>query len=380
MLRKRMTVSECASLPNYYYVCSPMPNETWYQDNDYQFIWKNMGPYYIASGPGSDLSTSYIDIHLYYRKNYAYHYIRNWTDIPLISGELDVTVTSDWFPTASGTNTTWSMYGYILPNGTNATAELLNTVSMYPRPFNFTAFQLGDGVTTNNGGTGGTGQDATSPSGGGGDHLPGWAIAVIVIAVLALVAVTGLIIWGIWFFRRRKPSAQQKQQEQERQRLQQQPPTGAMRQLKGDISRSNSPGSGSQGTFRAPVYDGASIHSSTPIATGGAAPGSARDSATTEASYGSRPRTSPPADSFRNLLQHYPDWKSTTVITADPASDDTEIQRRRLGEAILQRELQEEGAAVKHTDHRPLPIQTVAPPSQPVHESTAVVLERSPSS
>lgn len=79
----------------------------------------------------------HIDLYMYYRENYEYRPIKNWTDLPRAQGFLDVQVDGTWFPTRSTTNKTWTLYGYYLPSGLDPTAELTNPASQYPRPFNF---------------------------------------------------------------------------------------------------------------------------------------------------------------------------------------------------------------------------------------------------
>lgn len=66
----------------------------------------------------------------------------------------------------------------------------------------------------------------------------------------------------------------------------------------------------------------------------------------------------PSADSYRNLLRNTA-WQD-------------ELRRQQLGDEILQRELNEEGASVRHAEHRPLTVTTEAVPDI---ESRAVVLE-----
>lgn len=341
---------------------------------------------------------------MYYRENYAYQEIFHWDNLPLLDGSLTVTVNESWFPIPTNSpNQTWTLYGYYLPAGTNASQELVNTYSMFPRPFNFTAIrkyilytymddhplisssylELGDG--SSNGGSDSQGNSShagSSSSSSDSDHLPGWAIAVIVIACVALAAVIAAIFAALWYFRRRRQNANAEAVNvSSTAAASSSPPPPPMSQANISSSNNNNDlGTNTANSSKPAIQgnDGESIYSSTPMmaAVAGTGMSSVRDSSTTDGSNASRARTSPPADTFRNLLQHYPDWKA---VLPGQEEDHDEAQRRRLGEALLQRELEEEGAAVKHTDHRALAIQTVAPPHEP-QESTAVVLERSPSS
>ena len=62
-----------------------------------------------------------------------------WHDLPLLTGSLTVNVNNSWFPQPAdeGQNKTWTMYGWFLPAGRNATQMLLETETTYPRPFNW---------------------------------------------------------------------------------------------------------------------------------------------------------------------------------------------------------------------------------------------------
>ncbi|CDH48736.1 predicted protein [Lichtheimia corymbifera JMRC:FSU:9682] len=381
MISKRITESECANMGNAYPICAPQTSDTWYQGNEYKFIWNYNFPYFIS---GQSQADSWLDLHLYFRENYAYQEIFHWDNLPLLDGSLTVTVNESWFPIPTNSpNQTWTLYGYYLPAGTNASQELVNTYSMFPRPFNFTAVQLGDG--SSNGGSDNQGNSShadSSSSSSDSDHLPGWAIAVIVIACVALAAVIAAIFAALWYFRRRRQNANAEAVNvSSTAAASSSPPPPPMSQANISSSNNNNDmGTNTANSSKPAIQgnDGESIYSSTPMmaAVAGTGMSSVRDSSTTDGSNASRARTSPPADTFRNLLQHYPDWKA---VLPGQEEDHDEAQRRRLGEALLQRELEEEGAAVKQTDHRALAIQTVAPPHEP-QESTAVVLERSPSS
>lgn len=75
---------------------------------------------------------------LYYKQNYAYQAVKNWTNIDRSQGHLTVQVDSSWFPSPpEALNKTWTYYGYYLPVGMDPVAELVNPDSLYPRPFNF---------------------------------------------------------------------------------------------------------------------------------------------------------------------------------------------------------------------------------------------------
>lgn len=256
---------------------------------------------------------------------------------------------------------------------------------MNDHPLISSYIELGDG--SSNGGSNSQGNSShadSNSSSSDSDHLPGWAIAVIVIACVALAAVIAAIFAALWYFRRRRQNANAEAinaSSTAAASSSSPPPPPPMSQANiASNNNNNDLGTSTAHSSKPAIQsnDGESIYSSTPMMAAAAGTGmsSVRDSSTTDGSNASRARTSPPADTFRNLLQHYPDWKA---VLPGQEEDHDEAQRRRLGEALLQRELEEEGAAVKQTDHRALAIQTVAPPHEP-QESTAVVLERSPSS
>ena len=78
---------------------------------------------------------------MYYKENYAFQPIKNWTNVHRAEGQLAVQVDDSWFPdfleSGSKQNKTWSLYGLYLPAGMDPSEELSNPESQYPRPFNF---------------------------------------------------------------------------------------------------------------------------------------------------------------------------------------------------------------------------------------------------
>lgn len=80
-----------------------------------------------------------LNLFLYYKHNYAYEAVKNWTDIDRSQGHLTVQVDDSWFPAGpEPTDKSWTYYGLYLPAGIDPAAELVNPDSQYPRPFNFT--------------------------------------------------------------------------------------------------------------------------------------------------------------------------------------------------------------------------------------------------
>ncbi|KAI9254598.1 hypothetical protein BDA99DRAFT_161519 [Phascolomyces articulosus] len=137
MINKRdVTEYECSNWGNQYPVCEPTSKDTWYQGSDYKFIWNYNNPYYIINTPVENNS---LDFHLYHLENFAYKHIREWNNLPLLTGSLEVNVNNTWFPKPApeNKNETWQMFGWFLPAGSNATQMLTATDSTYPRPFNW---------------------------------------------------------------------------------------------------------------------------------------------------------------------------------------------------------------------------------------------------
>ncbi|KAI7847869.1 hypothetical protein BDC45DRAFT_524907 [Circinella umbellata] len=153
--------------------CSPIPSDTWYNGSSYQFVWNYNYPFYVSS--------EYINLFLYYKENYAFQPIKNWTNMHRAEGQLAVQVDDSWFPnlleSESKQNKTWSIYGLYLPAGMDPSKELSNPESQYPRPFNFSVVQLAYPFN-----------HPVSHPGEIDNGLPGWAMAVITLGALTTVA------------------------------------------------------------------------------------------------------------------------------------------------------------------------------------------------
>ncbi|KAI8342786.1 hypothetical protein BC941DRAFT_148274 [Chlamydoabsidia padenii] len=119
---------------NQYPYCSPLTTDTWVNGTTHQFIWNYNYPFYVSSES--------LDLTMYYIKNYQYTLIKNWTDLTTSNGALTVTVDDTWFPTPSyNGNKTWNLSLFYLPAGMNASIELQNTNSLYPRPYSFSVIR-----------------------------------------------------------------------------------------------------------------------------------------------------------------------------------------------------------------------------------------------
>ncbi|KAG0171327.1 hypothetical protein DFQ28_003861 [Apophysomyces sp. BC1034] len=339
-MEKRQDIP-CQDKGNGFAFCSPLWTDTWYNGSRYEFIWNYN-------------NSERLNLFLYYKENFAYRSIKNWTNLTCKDGGLDVTVDNSWFPNqldhGSG-NKTWTLYGFYLPTGLDPTVQLVSPDSQFPRPFNFSVVQSayaadgsgGDGRVGEEG-VGSGNHQGSDPAASHGALLPGWAIAVVVIGSVALVATAAtLIILAVLRTRRRKrtnklmPSASNQD----------------MARVDRNHDNLSKP---------APLYDGGSIYSTTPMM---AAEGNARftdpprlsalenSSRPSIAAYASTSKLSDGAmltDTFRAAIQR-PEW---------PTHENDEQRRRRLGEELLQQQLAEEGASVKHAERRPTRIQYVA--------------------
>ncbi|KAI7863504.1 hypothetical protein BDF14DRAFT_1733922 [Spinellus fusiger] len=139
-----MDATACRKLGNAYTVCVPSYVDTWENGTAHNFIWNYEQPFYVSSPT--------ISLYLYYKQNFAYNLIKNWTDMSTSSGELDVVVDDTWFPMtlpAGSGNQTLTLFGFFLPSNLNATYELTSTTSSYPRPFNFTVLRKYRRMETN---------------------------------------------------------------------------------------------------------------------------------------------------------------------------------------------------------------------------------------
>ncbi|KAI8640778.1 hypothetical protein BD408DRAFT_229027 [Parasitella parasitica] len=105
-LQKRQ---ECDGLLSF---CSPLANSTWYQNNEYQFVWnKNHSFFMYNRNPSFDIHLVTVSPTLERRT------IKSWFNLTSTNDSLAVKVTSDWFPTTlpnSASNKTWNMHVILL--------------------------------------------------------------------------------------------------------------------------------------------------------------------------------------------------------------------------------------------------------------------------
>lgn len=187
--------------------------------------------------------------------------------------------------------------------------------------------------------------NSLSSSSSSSSTLPGWAIAIIVIAVIALVCGAAALIWAILISRRNKRNNKLI------------PIVGGGRN---DSNRS--------GRDKQLYKDSGSINSQakmTAFRSTDSVPMSAAENASSVGTLASRQTYTQPftpydnklsstdavllADTFRNTLgRSTADWNPTAGTATDGDEEQEELKRRRLGEALLQRQLEEDGTSVKH--------------------------------
>ncbi|CDH54665.1 predicted protein [Lichtheimia corymbifera JMRC:FSU:9682] len=313
--KRQVTVSaSCASQPNTVGICSPTSNDVWYNGSYYEFTWKYNNPAYITSEDNT------INLYLLYESDGTYTSVKEWKGLPRSPGSFVQQVDDSWFPSKlpdNSANKTWQPYAYVLTDGYEYQQEIENDYN-FPKPVQFTLIQSAHNTSTD---------ESDSPNGSGsanasnsGSGLPGWLIAVIVIACVVFVAaLAGLL----WFIRRLKrtnaqnnvaaagAAANMRDSKTSDQRNLMQTTDASMptipRPFAGSISNSN---------------DMSSIHSSTPIMASvrNAPPGSPQQSSPTksiaEAELGNKPPTSP---AVAHIMQNQEARQSSSILSSTDA-------------------------------------------------------------
>lgn len=200
-------------------------------------------------------------------------------------------------------------------------------------------------TNTNNNNDKNNGNNSSNSLSSSSSALPGWAIAIIVIAVVALVCGAAALIWAILISRRNKRNNKLI------------PIVGGGRN---DNKRS--------GRDKQLYKDSGSISSQakmTAFRSTDSVPMSAAENASSVGTLASRQTYTQPftpydnklsstdavllADTFRNTLgRSTADWNPTASTATGGDEEQEELKRRRLGEALLQRQLEEDGTSVKH--------------------------------
>ncbi|KAI8983997.1 hypothetical protein BDF20DRAFT_911172 [Mycotypha africana] len=319
----------CSDRGNEYPFCLPTSSDVWQDGSTQSFVWNKKYPFYV--------DYERLDLYLYHYIKFEYINVKNFTNLERRSGGIEVTVDDSWFlsPLQNGESSkNWTMMGFYLPSKANPAVELASPTSMYPRPFNFTVTQLSNSskdntnpLSTNSNSNNDGSRSQNGPSSTPSTSLPAWAIAAIVIGIIGLLCAAAALIW-----------------------------------------------------LQIDNNDNASMTSKTYITgglggTGNAIMTSMENISSVGSLASSRPFSPPNTPFVPNTPPLRPppiplspssstnDWHSyqyqpqSVAIGSNSGSnsfiipsteEDEELRRRRLGEALLQRQLAEDGTSVKH--------------------------------
>ncbi|EIE80963.1 hypothetical protein G6F46_001394 [Rhizopus delemar] len=295
-------VESCSKENNGISACTPTTTDIWVNGTSHYFIWKYNNPFYV--------NAEYLNLYLYYIINYAYVNVKNYNNLTTLTGGIHITVDDSWFLSPSLTSQNLTMYGFLLPSTANVTLELSDPDSQYPRPFNFTVTQLAsthlnsnpNSASTPNSTTDDTTNNTNNSHNTTHNALPGWAIAVIVIAVIGLICGAVALFWITVVSRKNKKNNKLI-----------------------PVIITPKPGKDTEKV----LVDSISVNSQAPIL----ACRSSESVAMRESSIASRPLTDATIEAFRSTPMY---------------EEEEEMRRRRLGEALLQKQLEEDGTSVKH--------------------------------
>ncbi|KAI8076445.1 uncharacterized protein B0P05DRAFT_545888 [Gilbertella persicaria] len=329
----------CSEQGNQYPFCSPTSSDVWKNGTTHNFVWNFNYPFYV----GNDN----LSLYLYYIVRYEYINVKNFTGLTETSGGIEVTVDDSWFLASLPAGTpdqNLTIYGFYLPSTADPAVELASTSSQYPRPFNFTVTQIASLAATNNtssstpSNTNSSNGSRTNNDNNSNNHmasnsnssiLPGWAIAVIVIAVIALLCGAAALFWTMLLSRKNKRNNKlipilgasnnnnnntdsEKRQLDDNQSMHSQAKMTAFRSTESVPMTTTAENASSVGTLASRNQPLSLVHDSNKLSS---------------------------SDALLLSLGRNNDWTS---------EEDEELKRRRLGEALLQRQLEEDGTSVKH--------------------------------
>ncbi|KAI8886399.1 hypothetical protein K501DRAFT_331205 [Backusella circina FSU 941] len=203
-LNKRQVVTPlaCGNEPNTVSICSPSESSTWYNNTNQEFTWKYNNPKF----------DQYSTVDLYVlKKNESGDYTpqKTWTGLQTSVGVSVQLVDDSWFPSSipdNSPNITWTMYAYVVGAGYDIQSDLdkISTSHNYfPAPQSFTLIQNARNTTTTKtqdgppaGATSSSAATSTALAGtNASNHFPNWAIAVICIAGVLVIAAAAGLIW-----------------------------------------------------------------------------------------------------------------------------------------------------------------------------------------
>ncbi|KAI8340183.1 hypothetical protein BC941DRAFT_419646 [Chlamydoabsidia padenii] len=134
-LDKRQAVASqsCASRDQTVGVCSPSPTDIWYNNTYHELTWKYNNPVYN----GFETLTFHL---LQQNGTDSYQEIKSF-DVVHAVGVQVVLIDNSWYPSLlpdNSPNVTRIVYAYLIGSGVDLQQELANTLSLYPRPSQFT--------------------------------------------------------------------------------------------------------------------------------------------------------------------------------------------------------------------------------------------------
>ncbi|KAI9255254.1 hypothetical protein BDA99DRAFT_540166 [Phascolomyces articulosus] len=184
--------AECGANGNTDTICSPLKGETWENSTWHQITWNPSYPTYAAD--------EFIDIYLYYVKNYQNTMIKNWTNVSPSRSNYPVFIDDTWFPISYRDDDIHEALIYIVGVDVNPDQEMTDRYSDYPAPIPIQVIQTPKPTTATNN-TAINDSDKSSTNDG---TLQPWVIAIVVIAIVAAVIACIVMIWAIRHVRRRK--------------------------------------------------------------------------------------------------------------------------------------------------------------------------------
>ncbi|CAO3597874.1 unnamed protein product [Absidia cylindrospora] len=378
-------------------ICSPSSVDTWYNNTYHELTWNYNNPVFN----GFETLTFYL-----LQQNDSssdYQQIKSFEVVHAVGVQV-VLVDDSWYPSAlpaNSANVTRTVFTYLIGSGVDLQQELDNSLSLYPRPSQFTMIQNSHNTTS----TGTGGSPSSSPSstnqssqhGSSSSSLPSWAIAVIVIASVAVVIAAIALAWLIRNMRRNRQRDHQPLNKTDMDHDEvlnndnntEMSQVGNAAAILGSTTTTNNNNAINRNID---THDlSSSIHSSTPMMHGSVrgsptvpSPSSIErsPSITTNTTSATASNMNPAAlhlmqqqqqpdaashqassilsstdalmiaDTFRQFMRK-PDWSDTTAGAANLDDETEEQKRKRVGNELLQQQLaKEEGATIKDIDRR----------------------------
>ncbi|ORX55013.1 hypothetical protein DM01DRAFT_1335305 [Hesseltinella vesiculosa] len=207
VLEKRQAVSNsnCGSTNNTIALCSPSASSSWYNSTYQAIVWNYNNPVFNRY----ETLSFYI---LQQIGNGSYQTIKS-VNVQTASGIQVELIDDSWFPSVlpnNSPNVTRQVSAYIVGSTVDPANELANPLSIYPAPVPFIMIQnahntSSDNNTNSNNSTTTVSNSPTPPN--NNLAIPGWAIAVIVVAGVAII---GTALGAYWFIRRYRRHRQQR--------------------------------------------------------------------------------------------------------------------------------------------------------------------------